>query len=320
MAIATPESYADMIDRAKAGGYAIPAINVTSSQTLSAALQGFTEAESDGIVQVSNGGAAYWSGSSRADRVKGSLAMSAYAYTIADLYPITFALHTDHCPRKLVDTWLRPLLEIEIEQAKRGEPTAFQSHMWDGSAETLDDNIKLAVELLAMSKKANTILEIEIGVVGGEEKKRAALDLGYDEVWLRADLENAEPGQFDVIADPVAGPGRITSLELLRLGGRLLAVGDASQAGDQVVSSNTLWLKGIGVHGFNLGAMSAAHPRIVGTYLRRALALVASGEVTVHIAERAPIQDAPRVLTALRDGRTIGKTVFVHERPTGSQP
>lgn len=169
MAIATPESYADMIDRAKAGGYAIPAINVTSSQTLSAALQGFTEAESDGIVQVSNGGAAYWSGSSRADRVKGSLAMSAYAYTIADLYPITFALHTDHCPRKLVDTWLRPLLEIEIEQAKRGEPTAFQSHMWDGSAETLDDNIKLAVELLAMSKKANTILEIEIGAVGGEE-------------------------------------------------------------------------------------------------------------------------------------------------------
>ena len=169
MAIATPESYADMLDRAKAGGYAIPAINVTSSQTLSAALQGFTEAESDGIVQVSNGGAAYWSGSSRADRVKGSLAMSAYAYTIADLYPITFALHTDHCPRKLVDTWLRPLLEIEIEQAKRGEPTAFQSHMWDGSAIPLDENLEIAKELLAMSVKANTILEIEVGAVGGEE-------------------------------------------------------------------------------------------------------------------------------------------------------
>ena len=188
MAIATPESYADMLDRAKAGKYAIPAINVTSSQTLSAALQGFAEAESDGIVQVSNGGAAYWSGSSRADRVKGSLAMSAYAYTIADLYPITFALHTDHCPRKLVDTWLRPLLEIEIEQAKRGEPTAFQSHMWDGSAETLDDNIKLAVELLAMSKKANTILEIEIGAVGGEEdgikgEENANLYTTADDAW-----------------------------------------------------------------------------------------------------------------------------------------
>lgn len=202
MAIATPESYADMIDRAKAGGYAIPAINVTSSQTLSAALQGFTEAESDGIVQVSNGGAAYWSGSSRADRVKGSLAMSAYAYTIADLYPITFALHTDHCPRKLVDTWLRPLLEIEIEQAKRGEPTAFQSHMWDGSAETLDDNIKLAVELLAMSKKANTILEIEIGAVGGEEdgikgEENASLYTTADDAWAAVEaLGLGENGRY----------------------------------------------------------------------------------------------------------------------------
>ena len=202
MAIATPESYADMIDRAKAGGYAIPAINVTSSQTLSAALQGFTEAESDGIVQVSNGGAAYWSGSSRADRVKGSLAMSAYAYTIADLYPITFALHTDHCPRKLVDTWLRPLLEIEIEQAKRGEPTAFQSHMWDGSAETLDDNIKLAVELLAMSKKANTILEIEIGAVGGEEdgikgEENANLYTTADDAWKAVEaLGLGENGRY----------------------------------------------------------------------------------------------------------------------------
>ena len=202
MAIATPESYADMLDRAKAGKYAIPAINVTSSQTLSAALQGFTEAESDGIVQVSNGGAAYWSGSSRADRVKGSLAMSAYAYTIADLYPITFALHTDHCPRKLVDTWLRPLLEIEIEQAKRGEPTAFQSHMWDGSAETLDDNIKLAVELLAMSKKANTILEIEIGAVGGEEdgikgEENASLYTTADDAWAAVEaLGLGENGRY----------------------------------------------------------------------------------------------------------------------------
>jgi len=119
VAIATPESYADMLDRAKAGKYAIPAINVTSSQTLSAALQGFADAESDGIIQVSNGGAAYWSGSSRADRVKGSLALSAYAYTVADLYPGIVALHTDHCPRKLVDTWLKPLLARDIEQARR---------------------------------------------------------------------------------------------------------------------------------------------------------------------------------------------------------
>ena len=169
MAIATPESYADMLDRAKAGKYAIPAINVTSSQTLSAALQGFADAESDGIIQVSNGGAAYWSGSSRADRVKGSLALSAYAYTVGDLYPGVVALHTDHCPRKLVDTWIKPLLEIEIEQAKRGEPTAFQSHMWDGSAVPMEENLAIADELLSRCAKANIILEIEVGVVGGEE-------------------------------------------------------------------------------------------------------------------------------------------------------
>ncbi|AKK09475.1 zinc-binding dehydrogenase [Corynebacterium testudinoris] len=152
-----------------------------------------------------------------------------------------------------------------------------------------------------------------VGVVGSEAKRQAALDLGYDEVWLRAELDSAEPGQFDVIADPVSGPGRQTSLGLLRLGGRILAVGDAAQAGDQEISSNTLWFGGIGVLGFNLGALSAAEPDLVGTYLRRALNLVATGEVNVHVAEQAPIQDAPRVLAALRDGTTVGKTVLVHE-------
>ncbi len=152
-----------------------------------------------------------------------------------------------------------------------------------------------------------------VGVVGSEAKRQAALDLGYDEVWLRSDLDGAEQGQFDIIADPVSGPGRQTSLGLLRLGGRLLAVGDAAQAGDQEISSNTLWFGGIGVLGFNLGALSAADPDLVGTYLRRALALVAAGEVTVHVAEQAPVQDAPRVLAALRNGTTVGKTVLVHE-------
>lgn len=152
-----------------------------------------------------------------------------------------------------------------------------------------------------------------VGVVGSEAKRDAALDLGYDEVWLRADLDTAVQGQFDVIADPVSGPGRQASLGLLRLGGRLLAVGDAAQAGDQEINSNTLWFGGIGVLGFNLGALSAAEPNLVGAYLRRALNLVATGEVTVHVTEQAPIQDAPRVLAALRDGKTVGKTVLVHE-------
>ena len=153
-----------------------------------------------------------------------------------------------------------------------------------------------------------------VGVVGSEAKRRAALDLGYDEVWLRSELGDAAGGQFDVVADPVAGPARQTSLDLLRLGGRLLAVGDAAQAGDPMVSSNSLWLRGVGVLGFNLGAFTAADPRTTGVYLRRALNLAASGEVTVHIAERAPIREAPRVLADMAAGATIGKAVLVHER------
>ena len=153
-----------------------------------------------------------------------------------------------------------------------------------------------------------------VGVVGSEAKRGAALDLGYDEVWLRSELGDAAGGQFDVVVDPVAGPTRQTSLDLLRLGGRLLAVGDAARAGDPMVSSNSLWLRGVGVLGFNLGAYTAANPRTTGVYLRRALNLAASGEVTVHITERAPIREAPRVLADMAAGATVGKAVLVHER------
>ncbi len=153
-----------------------------------------------------------------------------------------------------------------------------------------------------------------VGVVGSEEKRQTASDLGYDEVWLRDEVAEAPRRQFDVVVDPVAGPGRLTSLGLLRLGGRLLAVGDAAQAGDQLISSNTLWFSGIGVLGFNLGALSAERPDTVGAYLRRALALVASGEIQVRVSDQVPIQHAPKVLTALRTGNTVGKTVLVHPK------
>ncbi|MBG0716547.1 zinc-binding dehydrogenase [Microbacterium sp. 2C] len=152
-----------------------------------------------------------------------------------------------------------------------------------------------------------------VGVVGSEEKRQAALDLGYDEVWLRKDLAEQSADQFDVIADPVSGPARSTCIDLLRLGGRLLAVGDAAQAGDQQISSNALWFGGKGVIGFNLGAFAATKPAVVGDFFRRALDLVANGAVKVHVADTVPIQSAPAVLTELRGGRTVGKTVFQHE-------
>jgi len=169
MPIATPDKYAEMLDRAKDNAYAFPAINVTSSQTLSAALRGFAEAESDGIIQVSTGGAEFWSGATIKDMVVGAVAMAEYAKVVADKYPVTVALHTDHCPKDKLDGFVRPLLEISKERVSRGEDPLYQSHMWDGSAVPLDENIDIADELLEKSAQAKTIMEMEIGVVGGEE-------------------------------------------------------------------------------------------------------------------------------------------------------
>src|SRR3712207_6654262 len=169
MPIASPEVYAEMLDRAKSGAFAYPAINVTSSQTLNAALQGFAEAESDGIIQVSTGGAEYLSGPTVKDMVTGSVAFAAFAAEVAKKYPVNVALHTDHCPKNKLDGFVRPLLAISKERVARGEAPLFQSHMWDGSAVPLDENLKIAEELLADAAAAHVVLEIEVGVVGGEE-------------------------------------------------------------------------------------------------------------------------------------------------------
>ncbi|MGY0231098.1 class II fructose-bisphosphate aldolase [Longispora urticae] len=169
MPIASPEVYADMLDRAKAGAFAYPAINVSSSQTLNAALRGFAEAESDGIIQVSTGGAEYLSGPTVKDMVTGSVAFAAYAHEVAKNFGVNIALHTDHCPKDKLAGFVRPLLAISAERVARGENPLFQSHMWDGSAVPLDENLEIAQELLALSAAAKIILEVEIGVVGGEE-------------------------------------------------------------------------------------------------------------------------------------------------------
>ena len=169
MPIATPEVYADMLDRAKAGSFAYPAINVSSSQTLNAAIRGFAEAGSDGIVQVSTGGAEYLSGPTVKDMVTGSLALAAYAHEVAKKFDVNIALHTDHCPKDKLDGFVRPLLAASTERVKAGGTPWFQSHMWDGSAVPLEENLVIARELLDLCQAARVVLEIEVGVVGGEE-------------------------------------------------------------------------------------------------------------------------------------------------------
>jgi len=169
MPIATAAEYAHMLDRAKFDGFAYPSINVTSSETLNAALRGFSEADSDGIVQVSTGGASFLSGTVAQDMVTGASALAQFAHVVARNYPVTIASHTDHCPKEKLDQFVRPLLATSQRHVAAGGEPLFQSHMWDGSALLLQENLKVAAELLQASVRAHSLLEIEIGVVGGVE-------------------------------------------------------------------------------------------------------------------------------------------------------
>ena len=116
MPIATPEAYAEMLGRAKEHAYAFPAVNCTSSETINAALKGFADAGSDGIIQFSTGGAEFGSGLGIKDMVTGAVALAEFAHVVAEKYPITVALHTDHCPKDKLDTYVRPLLDISSER------------------------------------------------------------------------------------------------------------------------------------------------------------------------------------------------------------
>jgi len=167
--VATPDQYLEMLDRAKKLGFAYPAINVSSSQTLNAALAGLAEAGSDGIIQVTTGGGDYWSGPTIKNMASGASAMAAFAREVAKNYGITVALHTDHCAKHQLDGFVRPLIELSKERVRNGQDPLFNSHMWDGSAVPMGENLTIAKEMLALTKSIGAVLEIEVGVVGGEE-------------------------------------------------------------------------------------------------------------------------------------------------------
>lgn len=169
MPVATPDQYAEMLDTAKKNVFAFPAINVSSSSTINAVLQGLTEAGSDGIIQVTTGGADFFAGHTVKARATGALAMARFVHEVAKSYPITVAVHTDHCPKDALDGFVFPLIEASEEEVKTGRNPIFQSHMWDGSAVPLAENLEIAQSILKKTKNINAILEVEIGIVGGEE-------------------------------------------------------------------------------------------------------------------------------------------------------
>jgi fructose-bisphosphate aldolase class II len=178
MPLLTSEDVGRILDAATAGGYALPAVNVTSSQTLNAAIRGFAEAGSDGIVQATVGGAEYWSGAAK-DGEAGARGI---------------ILHTDHCPPKNLDGFLRPLLAASLERAGRGEPPLFHSHMFDGSTLPLEENLAISAELLEQCVEAGVVLEIEVGVVGGEEDGIGGEDVDHSRLYTTTEelLRTAE--------------------------------------------------------------------------------------------------------------------------------
>ncbi|HKF80665.1 MAG TPA: class II fructose-bisphosphate aldolase [Thermoleophilaceae bacterium] len=166
MPVATPEQYLAMLDAASEQGYAYAAVNVTSSQTVNAALRGFAEAGADGILQITTGGASYLSAG---DEAAGARALVAFTREVAGSHPVLAALHTDHCPPDHLDGFLQPLLEESVARRGRGEQPLFNSHMFDGSTLPLEENLRISRDLLGRCARADVVLEVECGVVGGEE-------------------------------------------------------------------------------------------------------------------------------------------------------
>src|SRR4051794_21992976 len=174
MPIATPHQLTEMLDAAKAGGYAYPAINVTSSLTLNAAVRGLAEAGCDGFVQVTPGGAEFAAGTTVRNAALGARALAEWAHLAADHYPVLISLHTDHCPADRLDSFVRPLLAETARRRTRGAMPLFGSHMFDGSALPLPQNLGIAHGLLAECASLDVVLEVEVGVVGGEEDGMAS--------------------------------------------------------------------------------------------------------------------------------------------------
>jgi fructose-bisphosphate aldolase class II len=169
MPVATPKEYAAMLDAAQNGGYAYPAINVTSITTINGALKAFSEAGSDGIIQVSTGGGGFASGTAIADDAFGAIVLAEATHLLAERYNVLVALHTDHCHPEKVDGFLKPLLEASRKRIAEGKGPLFNSHMFDGSVVELDENLTISKGLLKECAELDIILEIEAGCVGGEE-------------------------------------------------------------------------------------------------------------------------------------------------------
>ena len=201
MPVATPQQYAAMLDSAQKGNYAYPAVNITSITTINAALKAFADAKSDGIIQVSTGGGQFASGIGVKDAAFGSIVLAEACHKLAEKYDIYVGLHTDHCHPEKVNGFLKPLLEASRNRIAEGKGPLFQSHMFDGSILPLDENMKISKQLLSECNELDIILEIEAGVVGGEED-------GHDTSGIPAEKLYTTPEDMVQVHESLNGIGR----------------------------------------------------------------------------------------------------------------
>ncbi len=186
MPIATYDQYCQMLDRAKDGGFAYPAINIVGLESLNAAMQGFAEAKSDGIIQVSTGGGAHATGAMK-DMALGARVIAEAAHVLAEKYDVLIALHTDHCHPKNLVPFLDPLIAFSRERVQKGLPPLFNSHMFDGSELPLAENLEISVKYQKALAEMNMLLEVEIGVVGGEEDGHDTSGVGKEKLYTTPD-------------------------------------------------------------------------------------------------------------------------------------
>ena len=200
MPIATFDQYCEMLDKAREGKYAFPAINIVNLETLNATLEGFAEAESDGMVQISTGSGAHVTGSLK-DSPLGAEILATTAHQLAKKYNVLIILHTDHCHPKNLAPFLDPLIEVSRQRVKNGQSPLFNSHMFDGSELPLKENLKVAKRYLSQLAEMDMMLEVEAGVVGGEED-------GHDTSGVSQEKLYTTPEDMTTVYEELSDTGR----------------------------------------------------------------------------------------------------------------
>ena len=176
MPIATPKQFAAMLESAQNGGYAYPAINCVNLSTLNAAMKGFADSKSDGIIQFSTGAGQFASGLNHKDAAKGVIILAEAAHRLAEQYDVLIALNTDHCQPEKAAEFLKQLIEETAKRRAKGENNLFNNHMLDASILPLKENMEISMEYLKLAAANEIVLEVEAGVVGGEEDGAAGTE------------------------------------------------------------------------------------------------------------------------------------------------